>query len=109
MILHVLVTALLASAQGGLAPARASYTKCLGNVMKADLKDGAEEAAFEAKLAAACKAEEAAFRSASIASDVGAKIARATAEQNANDEITYIRENTVEKFKTYKESNTLPR
>ena len=43
--------------------------------------------------------EEAAFRSASIASDVSAKIAKATAERNVTEEIGYIHENAVETFK----------
>jgi hypothetical protein len=100
MISQVLLVALLASAQGNLASARTSYSKCLGGFARAQIKEGVkEEAAFQAKLATACKAEEAAFRSASVATDVAAKIARATAEQNAKEEIGYIHENAVETFK----------
>ena len=108
MISQVLLVALLASAQGNLAPARTSYTKCLFGVMRQDLKVKTEPAAFTAKLANACKAEEAAFRSASIAVDVAAKISRATAEQNANEEISYIRENTNETYLSYMDTNTTP-
>jgi hypothetical protein len=99
MISHVLLAALLASAQGNLAAARTSYSKCLGGFVRAQVKEGLDAAAFQAKLATACKAEEAAFRSASIATDVAAKIARATAERNAQEEIGYIHENAVENFK----------
>ncbi len=99
MISHVLLIALLASAQGNLASARTTYSKCLGGFARAQVKEGADEAAFQAKLATACKMEETAFRSASIASDVSAKIARATAERNATEEIGYIHENAVETFK----------
>jgi hypothetical protein len=99
MISQVLLIALLASAQGNLASARTTYSKCLGGFARAQVKEGVDEAAFQAKLATACKAEEAAFRSASVATDVAAKIARATAEQNAKDEIGYIHENAVETFK----------
>ena len=101
MISHVLLAALLTSAQGNLASARTSYSKCLGNEARTAVKEKAEPGAFEAKLAAACKTEESAFRAASIATDVAAKIARATAEQNATEEIGYIRENA---FETYKAS-----
>lgn len=99
MISQVLLIALMASAQGNLASARTSYSKCLGGFARAQVKEGVDEAAFTAKLGTACKTEEAAFRSASVATDVAAKIARATADQNATDEIGYIRENAVETFK----------
>lgn len=99
MISQVLLIALLASAQGNLASARTAYSKCLGGFARAQVKEGADEAAFQAKLATACKAEEAAFRAASISTDVSAKIARATAERNATEEIGYIHENAVETFK----------
>jgi hypothetical protein len=99
MISQVLLIALMASAQGNLASARTSYSKCLGSFIRAQVKEGVTIDAFQAKIAEACKAEEAAFRAASVATDVAAKIPRATAEQNAADEIGYIRENTVETFK----------
>lgn len=100
MISHVLLIALFATAQGNLASARTSYSKCLGSFTRAQAKERAEMEAFEAKLATACKSEEAAFRSASIATDVAAKIARATAERNATEEIGYIHENAIETFKS---------
>ncbi|HYD37287.1 MAG TPA: hypothetical protein VEA60_06715 [Allosphingosinicella sp.] len=100
MISHVLLIALLASAQGNLAAARTSYSKCLGSFTRAQVREKVDEAAFTAKLATACKTEEATFRSASIAVDVAAKIARATAERNAQEEIGYIHENALETFKT---------
>ena len=99
MISQVLLIALMASAQGNLASARTSYSKCLGAFAREQVKAGSDEAAFQAKLATACKMEEAAFRSASIATDLASKIARATAERNATDEIGYIHENAVETFK----------
>ncbi|HEX8223928.1 MAG TPA: hypothetical protein VF605_08945 [Allosphingosinicella sp.] len=96
----MLLIALLASAQGNLASARSSYSRCLGSFTRAQVKERVEEAAFTAKLATACKTEEAAFRAASVATDVAAKIARATAERNATEEIGYIHENAVETFKS---------
>jgi hypothetical protein len=100
MISQVLLVTLLASAQGNIATARTSYSKCLGGFARAQMKEGADAAAFETKLATACKVEEAAFRSASVATDVAAKIARATAERNAQEEIGYIHENAVETFRS---------
>jgi hypothetical protein len=99
MISQVLLAALLASAQGNLAAARTTYSKCLGSFTRAQVKERVEAAAFEAKIATACKMEEAAFRAASVATDVAAKIARAAAERNAQEEIGYIHENAVETFK----------
>jgi hypothetical protein len=99
MISQVLVIALVASAQGNLASARTSYSKCLGGFARAQVKEGVSEEAFQVNLVNACKAEEAAFRAASISSDVSAKIARATAERNATEEIGYIHENAIETFK----------
>lgn len=98
MISQVLLVALLASAQGNIASARSSYSKCLGGFTRAQVKAGVDAPAFQTNLASACKSEEAAFRAASIATDVAAKIARATAEQNATEEIGYIHENAVETF-----------
>ena len=109
MISHVLLAALLASAQGSLASARTSYSKCLGNMARGAIKEGVDEAAFLAKLTTACKTEEAAFRSASIQTDVAAKIARATAERNATEEIGYIHENAVETYKSSLPANNPPK
>ena len=100
MISQVLLVALLATAQGNLAAARTSYSRCLGSFTRAQVRQKVEEAAFTANLATACKAEETAFRTASVATDVAAKIARATAERNAQEEIGYIHENAVETFKS---------
>jgi FlaG/FlaF family flagellin (archaellin) len=99
MISQVLLVALMVSAQGNIASARTGYSKCLGAFTRAQVKAGVAADAFQANVANACKAEEAAFRSASVATDVAAKIARATAEQNATEEIGYIHENAVETFK----------
>lgn len=98
MISHVLLIALMASAQGNIASARTSYSKCLGGFTRAQVKEGVAAEAFQTNLATACKAEEAAFRAASVASDIAAKIARATADRNAAEEIGYIHENAVETF-----------
>jgi hypothetical protein len=95
----ILLIAMLADMQGNLASARTSYSKCLGTFARAQIKEGVSEGEFTARLANACKAEEAAFRASSVATDVAAKIARATAERNATEEIGYIHENAVETFK----------
>ena len=72
----------------------------LGSFTRAQVRQKVEEAAFTANLATACKTEETAFRTASVATDVAAKISRATAERNAQEEIGYIHENAVETFKS---------
>ena len=99
MISQVLLAVLAALAiQGNLASARTSYSKCLGGFTRSQVKEGSDATAFRIRLETACKAEEAAFRAASVATDVAARIARAQAEQNAQEEIGYIYENAVETF-----------
>ena len=97
--LKALLALLLLASQGNLASARTAYSKCVGAFTRSQIKEAVEEPAFRAKLATACKAEEAAFRAASVAFDVAAKVPRATAEANAQDEIDYIHENAIEMFR----------
>lgn len=99
MISQVLLGALALAAPGNLPAARNAYSNCLAGFTRAQAKQGVDEAGFQANLATACKAEEANFRSTLIATDVAAKIARAAAERNANEEIGYIHDNAVETFK----------
>jgi hypothetical protein len=73
MISQVLLIALMVSAQGNIASARTSYSKCLGGFARAQVKEGVAVDAFETNLAGACKTEEAAFRAASVATD-GARL-----------------------------------
>jgi hypothetical protein len=112
MISSVLALALAAAAPGpspdAIARARKAYSACLGGFLKKGLKDGMEEAAFEAAIGPACTAQEQAFRTAVIAADTAAGVKRATAEENAGSEVDDMLLNTKEGFKSYKTTNTSP-
>jgi hypothetical protein len=112
MISSVLAMALAAAAPGpspdAIARARKAYSACLTGFMKKGLKDGMEEAAFEAGVGPACAAQEQAFRGAVIAADTAAGLKRAAAEENAGFEIDDMLANTKEMYKGYKASNTSP-
>ncbi|MEA2999169.1 MAG: hypothetical protein QOH04_1786 [Sphingomonadales bacterium] len=111
MISHVL----LAMLAGASAPPsnpnveRLALTHCLSAMVKTDLQAKTAPDAFATKANAACMAEEAAFRAKSIAADRAVGIRAADAEQNAKSEITDIRQNALDRYKDYLESNTLPR
>ncbi|MEA3061858.1 MAG: hypothetical protein QOJ94_1639 [Sphingomonadales bacterium] len=113
MISHVLLIALAGASSPGPPPnpnvERQALTHCLSALVKADLKDKTAADAFATKASAACMAEEAAFRAKSIAADRAVGIRSADAEQNAKSEITDIRQNALDQYKDYLESNTLPR
>jgi hypothetical protein len=113
MISHVLLIALAGASSAGPPPnpnaERQALTHCLSALVKADLKDKTAPDAFTTKANAACMAEEAAFRAKSIAADRAVGIRAADAEQNAKSEITDIRQNALEQYKDFLESNTLPR
>jgi len=111
MISHVLMFVLLAGpAQvNNLNQARQTYSGCLSTLLKTNLKDRIAPDAFETTLAQSCKAEETAFRNASISTDVSMGTSRASAEQNASFEITDMVDNTKQRYKDYIETNTEPR
>jgi hypothetical protein len=114
MISHVLLWALLAPhALSGppLNPnsARQAFSKCLSGMLRPDLEAKTAADAFATKANAACMAEEAAFRAASIAADRAVGIRGTDAEQNAKSEITDIRANALQRYKDYLETNTSPR
>jgi hypothetical protein len=119
MISHVLLWAMLA-APGSSAPhssapppnpnaARQTFSHCLSGLLKTDLEAKTAADAFATKASAACMAEEAAFRAASISADRAVGIRPTDAEQNAKSEITDIRSNALQRYKDYLETNTSPR
>jgi hypothetical protein len=110
MISQVLLFALLGAGGGGANPgsARQAYTKCLRMMMASELKSKTDAAAFQTKLGTACQAEADAFKAASIESDVSTGIRRASAEQNAADDLKDILGMTVDRYKEYLETNTSP-
>ena len=110
MIAHLMVIGLLWSAQSAnLNSARQNYTGCLGILLRASLKERVPSGAFESTLDQACKAEEAAYRLASITHAVTVGTSRAVAEQNAEFEIAEIIDNTKQRYRDYRETNTEPR
>jgi hypothetical protein len=117
MISHVLLWALAAGHAASVSsapplnpnPARQAFSKCLSSVVKTDLEAKTAPDAFATKANAACMAEEASFRSASVAADRAVGIRSADAEQNAKSEITDIRSNALQRYKDYLETNTSPR
>lgn len=109
MISQVLLFALLGAGAGpNPGPVRQAYTKCLRMMMASELKSKTDAAAFQTKLTNTCQAEAAAFKAASVESDVAAGIRRAAAEQNAADDLKDIISSTVDRYKEYLETNTSP-
>lgn len=110
MTLNLLLSILLAANPvQSLNQARQAYAGSLGNLLRADLKERIASEAFETRLASSCSAEQMAFRNASVAADVALGTSRATAEQNANFEITDMLDNTKQRYRDYLETNTEPR
>ena len=113
MISHVLAFLLLAAPGpinlNQLNQARQTYSGCLSTLLKSNLKERVAPDAFETTLTASCKAEESAFRTASISTDVAMGTSRTSAEQNASFEITDMVDNTKQRYKDYVETNTEPR
>ena len=113
MISHVLAFVLLAAPSPAnlnqLNQARQTYSGCLSTLLKTNLKDRVAPDAFETTLAGACKAEETAFRTAAISTDVAMGTSRTSAEENARFEITDMVDNTKQRYKDYVETNTEPR
>ena len=110
MISHLLIIAMLWAAQPpNVNQARQGYSVCLSTVLRTRLRERVAPDAFESSLAEACKAEESAFRNASVATDVAMGSARAAAEENAQFEISDMIDNTKQRYRDYFESNTQPR
>ena len=88
--------------------ARTDYSRCVTTQMKTSLKERADEAGFQASLAAACGGKAQVLRSASIAADTSMGIKRADAEEGAQMELDDILLNAKENFVAHKEGNTYP-
>ena len=117
MISHVLVFVLMAAAppsglqakQAQLVQARQGYSGCLGTLLRSNLKEKVEPAAFTTALGNSCKTEESTFRNASIATDISMGTSRTSAEQSASFEISDMVENTKQRYSDYYDSKTEPR
>jgi hypothetical protein len=105
----LLILLLAAPSANSLNQARQGYSACLGAQLRDNLRQHIETSAFESLIAGSCKAEEAAFREAAVATDVAAGTSRASAEQNAAFEISDLLDTTKQRYRDYLETNTQPR
>jgi hypothetical protein len=114
MISPLLLLALAAPVHSSAPPPnpntqRQAFTHCLAESLATDLHANTAVDAFKAKLATICKSEEAAFRDASVRSDLAVGIKSAAAQQNAASEIKDITETQAERYKSYFETKTFPK
>jgi hypothetical protein len=114
MISPLLFLALAAPAHSSAPPPnpnaqRQAFTHCLAEMLATDLHANTAVDAFKAKLATICKAEEQAFRDASIRADLAVGIRAAAAQDNASSEIKDIVETQGERYKSYFETKTYPK
>jgi len=88
---------------------RNAFMHCLSDLVATDLHAQVAVDAFRAKLATVCKAEEEAFRQASIKADMAIGIKAAAAQDNAASEIKDIVQTQGDRYQNYFESKTVPR
>ncbi|MFN3945189.1 MAG: hypothetical protein ACK4K7_09690 [Allosphingosinicella sp.] len=110
MISTVLALMLSTAAQASdpvVVPRRA-YNLCLSNFMRAQLRDGVDEAAFDTAIETACRDQESSLREAIIQRAMNMGDRRPVAERDAAAEIDDYQANARELFREHKENNTLP-
>lgn len=78
--------------------AREGYTACLRRFTDDSITDRKTVDDFTAALPQQCADQERAYREAMIRRDVASQLGRADAEQAANEEIEYARENVRESY-----------
>lgn len=93
MISTFLAVSLMAAAPMPAAPQRQQFSSCLRAFMNAKLEERMEAAAFETALAAACRDQEAAYKTAYIGAAIRAGDSRSVAERDANLEAEDLRTN----------------
>jgi len=69
---------------------RMAFIHCLSATVSDEMKAHSAADAFKAKIATVCKAEEEAFRQASVKADLAVGIRSAAAQENASSEIKDI-------------------
>lgn len=111
MMISSVLSALLAltaaqQVRDGVTAAQGAYTSCLSRFSQASLSDRKSTADFTTALPQQCTEQERAYREAMIRRDTASRIRRAEAEEAANEEIQYARQNVLE---MYTESMTPPR
>ena len=113
MIAPLLLLALAAPASSGPPPnpnvQRQAFTHCIAETLATDLHAHTAVDAFKAKLDTICKTEAEAFRQASVRADIAVGIKPAAAQDNAASEIKDIFETQSERYKSYFETNTVPK
>ena len=91
MISSALTAMLLLAAPNATAQAREGYARCIKQVVADAAEKKMDAAAFDAALASACRDKEAAFRNATVTSEVAMGIKRAVSEKGISDEIADYR------------------
>ena len=113
MISPLLLLALVAPAHSSAPPPnpnvqRQAFTHCISQVLTTDLHANVAIDAFKAKLTMLCKAEEEAFRQASMKSDLAIGIKAAAAQDNAASEVKDILQTQGDRYQNFFESKTYP-
>jgi hypothetical protein len=88
--------------------ARRAYSNCMRAFMRTSLQAHTEPAAFETAMATTCTAEATAYRTALVRRDRSAGGSAARAEEDATMMIDDTKANTLEYYRDYFTSNTIP-
>ena len=99
MIPEVLAFSLLLTQQLPGATQRHQFNNCLRSFMTSKLEERMTPANFETAFAAACREQEAAYRTAYIEAAVRAGDRRPLAEQDASTEVEDLRSNYLELYR----------
>jgi len=109
MLSSVLALTLGAAAiQGDPNATRTAYSTCLRAYMRTSLEQRMEPAAFETGMNSQCTSEAGAYRAALVARDARTGGSRARAEEDAQMTIDDAKANTLEYYRDYHSSNTMP-
>ncbi|WP_432768326.1 MAG: hypothetical protein HEQ22_12990 [Sphingopyxis sp.] len=108
LITTLLLAAMAPSPTAAVDTTRAAFAKCLRVHMKTSLEAKMETAEYEMALKATCETERDAFRKAVIALDRSAGESEANATESADMQVDDYHANFTDKFKDYKDTNSLP-
>ncbi len=108
LITTLLLAAMAPAPTAAVDTTRAAFTKCVRDHMKKSLEAKMEEAEYELALKAACTTERDAFRKAVIALGRSGGDSEKVATEDADMQVEDYHANFTEKFKDYKENNSLP-
>ena len=99
MISSVLAISLMAAAQLPAAPQRSQFANCLRAFVNEKLEARMAPAEFETAVAAACRDQETAYRTAYVAAATRSGDSRSRAEGDSNVEVQDLRANFLELFR----------